>query len=172
MQKTIILLSLFGLLLLPASSFAQVDKTPEPINSYELFWPMVAGKTEGDPLYFLKRLKETVRGWFIFGAVQKADYAVFLGTKRVLEAEKLLKEGKNDLAEKSLSSALKEFSFAERQIDSVLSKGESLGEVAQTMSNRVDNLKRLVAWLSVTNEQAKTKLREVSDKLNSLSSKL
>src|SRR3989344_5547563 len=52
-------------------------------DSYMLFWPLTAGRTQGDSIYSLKLLKEQIRGWFIFGDVRKADYAVFLGTKRV-----------------------------------------------------------------------------------------
>lgn len=79
---------------------------PKEINSFELFWPIAAGKTLGEPLYSLKILKEQIRGALKFGAAQKSDYLVFLSTKRIVEAEELLKENKNDLALKTWETSL------------------------------------------------------------------
>src|SRR3989338_9481511 len=86
--------------------FAQ---TPSPKTTFEAFWPLTAGKTIDDPLYFLKVWKENFRGMFIFGNPKKAEYAVYLGTKRVLEAEKLLKNGKKELAHQTLVKATQQF---------------------------------------------------------------
>jgi len=53
------------------------NKTPMPvseINSFELFWPISPGKTVGDSLFFLKTIKENLRGLVIFGMLQKANH--------------------------------------------------------------------------------------------------
>ncbi len=65
--------------------------TPKPIavDSYELFWPLVAGKVEGDSLYSLKILKEKIRGALIFSNLKKSEYNTLLSEKRLLEFEKL-----------------------------------------------------------------------------------
>lgn len=138
--------------------------TQTPFNSYEAFWPMVAGKTLGDPLYFLKSLKESLRGILVFGSVQKADYSVFLGTKRVLEAEKLLKEGKDNLAIQSLERAIKLFNKASE----VKKKSESIPQPGEVrIRSRVENLKLLTDWLLVEkSNEVKSKLKETKSALS------
>src|SRR3989344_8764716 len=92
---TAIIFSIFPFLLIKPVSAETDSATPSSeISSFILFWPLTAGKTEGDSFYFLKTTKEQVVGWFVFGNMKKADYAVLLGTKRILETEKLLKDGK------------------------------------------------------------------------------
>lgn len=76
-----------------------------PINSFEYFWPLTAGRTMDQSGYFLKQLKEKIRGVLIFGTSSKAKYNVTLTTKRVLEAEKLLDDVKMDYAAKTLDIA-------------------------------------------------------------------
>lgn len=141
---------LLFLLLAPNSATAQSEDSAEPkvfqnINSYELFWPLSAGKTEGDQLYSLKLFKEKVRGWLIFGESNKADYAVFLGTKRVLEAEKLLKDGKVELAIKSLERADSNFSYAYETVKVAGSKGRL--NVSEIRRDRLVNVKTLIDYL-------------------------
>src|SRR3989344_5183162 len=76
-------------------------------NSYELFWPVVAGKVKGDSLYPVKLLKEKVRAFFIFDSGAKAEYFSFLSTKRLVEFEKLALVDKDlDNAAKTLVSYL------------------------------------------------------------------
>lgn len=88
----------------PASSLSA-----STVDSYNLLWPLTAGKTENDSLYFLKLLKERISGLFIFNDTKKADYKILLGTKRVLEAEKLLKDGNTVTASKTLEKARSEY---------------------------------------------------------------
>lgn len=65
------------------------------VTSYELFWPITAGRTMGDSFYWLKQLKESIRGFFIFGDLRKATYNLELSNKRVVESEKLYLETKD-----------------------------------------------------------------------------
>ena len=136
-------------------------------DSFDLFWPLSAGKTESDSFYSLKLLKEQVRGWFILGDVRKADYEVLLGTKRVLEAEKLLKEGKTNLALKTLGRADSEFTSAYSHIKKADSKGElSTGEIRK---DRLINVRRLIDYLKIViPEEVRLKLdgvKESADKI-------
>lgn len=71
------------------SATPKPTKMPLEVNSYELFWPIVAGKVEGDSLYSLKRLKEKIRGLLIFSNLRKAEYYAVLSQKRLVEFEKL-----------------------------------------------------------------------------------
>ena len=171
MKIVVVLLSfIFAFLVVgPLEAVAQEMDTPEDnfsettteVSSFELFRPVVAGRTMDDSLYFLKSLKEKIRGFFIFGREQKADYAVFLAVKRVLEAEKLVNEGKDDLAKKTLGKALVELASAEKNIDGVPAQKGTLGPSGENMVNRLDNIRKLVAWLSVRNKEYKDDLQKV-----------
>lgn len=156
-------------LFLPVMVFAQEEKDesstalPEEVNSYELFWPLVAGKTEGDSFYFLKLFKEQVQGWFISGDSKKADYAVLLGVKRVLEAEELIKNNKIDLALKAIERADSQFSKAYNHIKTADSKGKlATGEIQR---ERLINIKILVDYLrTISPEKTHPGLDTVKEK--------
>jgi hypothetical protein len=144
----------------------------EEVNSYELFWPMVAGKTRGDFLYPLKSLKEKVRGVLIFGIPEKVNYSIFLATKRTLEVEELLNEGKTDLANRTIDSALKELLKAESNIKKSIDQGDDFGEVGNEIVKNSDKLERLVIWLAKSETGSKEKLQELSEKVHSIKTSL
>lgn len=106
-----LLLTLFVLIGIFSPSVAsKTFPTPEPkitpVNSFELFWPIAAGRVEGDILYPLKLLKENIREALIFSNFIKADYNIKIAEKRTVEAEKLIISVKNfDLAAKTLDRA-------------------------------------------------------------------
>lgn len=144
--------------------------TPAPVNSFELFWPMAAGKTMQSKVYFLKTLKENVRGFFIFGSAQKADYDIFLGIKRMLEAEVLMKGNVSDLANKTLDSASSDFDRANSALTDAKNSGNIDQGTKDEINTRVDNLKKFVNSLMVQYPDYKNKLQSILDKLNSLTS--
>ena len=116
-----------------------------PDNSYILFWPLTAGKTEGDSLYSLKLFKEQIGGLFIFGDMKKADYAVLLASKRVLEAEKLIKDGKLDSALKTLGKAENQLSIAYNHVKNQALKDKVLKE--EIRKDRLLHIKSFVDYL-------------------------
>lgn len=128
-----------------ANHISAQEASPEP-NSYELFWPLVAGKTIGDSWYSVKIFGEKVRGAIIFGAAAKANYEVLLATKRTLEAEKLVQEGKFAGVNTTLRAAVSELQSASKHIDAAKLAGISLN--AQEMSDRLTNLVPFAKWLS------------------------
>ena len=141
------------------------------ISSFELFWPISAGKTMGDSLYFLKSFKETFRGWLIFGKVQKAEYSLQLATKRIVEAEKLINLDKNDLATKSLDRGLELLNNMVKNLD--LAAEEDMGqEVVDQTNDRLNNLEIFLPWLSEKNSDMKDKLQEVLDKVKEINQKV
>jgi len=145
--------------------------TPSPIsmvNSFELFWPMVAGKTMQSKLYFLKTLKETIRGFFIFGSAEKADYKIFLGIKRMLEAEVLIKGNVNDLANKTLDSALKDFNDASKNLTSAKNSSNISQDTKNDINIRLDNLKKFTSYLKFTYPNYSSKLQSILDQLKSI----
>ncbi len=176
-KRLLVLVSSIVLLFAFSSSvFAKVvvikpSPTPAPVpvvNSFELFWPMSAGKTMQSKIYFLKTLKEDVRGFFIFGSAQKADYKIFLGIKRMLEAEVLIKANIPDLANKTLDSALSDFDKANTQLTNAKNSGDVDQATKDEINNRVSNLKKFVNSLMVQYPDYKTKLQSILDKLNSI----
>lgn len=146
-------------LLLVLSIFVLGVTSVNAASSYEMFYPMVAGKTVADGfVYKLKILKENIRGALIFGTTPKANYKVFLGTKRVLEAEKLLGEGKGVLASTTLDKSINEFEDA---------------KVADTLDSK-DRLENVISLITDLNkkypsdQEIKSKLEQVASKVNVL----
>lgn len=122
-------LQLFLLLSFSIASAQTIDKeTKVASSSFEIFWPLSAGQVRGDKLYFLKRWKEGVRGLFIFSSGPKADYQTILGSKRLLEAEKLLQNNNEELADKTIDDAIKELTSAKNNWD----KSKQEGNVSET----------------------------------------
>lgn len=110
MKIKLFLISLVSLIsiaaIFPKTSLAESTNlsTPESSqSSYVLFYPVVAGKVEGDSLYFIKLMRDRITEILTFGNEKKAGVELKIATKRLLEAEKLFKSGKTDLAKKTLS---------------------------------------------------------------------
>lgn len=151
---------------------AQEKTIATEANSFEIFWPLVAGKTVDDGfVYSLKRLKENLRGMLIFGKVEKADYSVFLATKRVLEAEKLINENKYEPANKTLNDALGQLSTAEGKIQGFSGSDKSSARNKEMVS-RFSNIEKLAGLLASRDSGSTDKLREVADKVSSIAKKL
>lgn len=156
----LILLSLFFVSIIFFSVFlsrpglAQEEATPsvklERGGSYELFWPLTAGKTMDDSFYFLKLWREGIGKMFIFDTTRKADYEVTLSTKRVLEAEKLLKEGKEDKAMKTLENALSQLTLARGKFSKATKRGNDFQVARSNLLNQLANLN--IFMQKLTNE--------------------
>ena len=151
------------------------SKTSTPaseINSFELFWPISAGKTVGDSLFFVKNLKENLRGLIIFGMPQKADYAVFLATKRVVEAEKLINDGKVDLANETLEMALVRLEKGIAYTEKALTAGTPFSDQAISIKNRLTNLEAFLPWLALRSGKNKETLNAVWERVQVLNQKI
>ncbi|MFH1407530.1 MAG: DUF5667 domain-containing protein [Patescibacteria group bacterium] len=149
-----------------------VSTPPSEVSSFEIFWPIVAGRTMGDSLYFLKSLKEGLRGVLIFGQAQKADYSVFLTTKRIVEIEKLILEGKADLVEKTLVEATKQIDKATVNVTQALAKGNPFQEQAVNMGNRLSSLEIFISQLILKTDKNKDGLSKILEKISLLKVKL
>lgn len=178
--KYVLVFTLFFSIILAPATFAQGDSTPadsevsevEEVDSYDMFWPIVAGRTINDVFFPLKRLKERVRGWFIFGSPQKCEYAIFLTKKRVVETEKLLVEGRGDLANKTLDLAGKEIEKADKAFQSAKANGEAFGNIGPAIVDDLTRVETLMAWLSVKFEANKSSLEDFLSKVQAFKSKL
>lgn len=142
----------------------------QEVNSFELFWPMVAGKTKGNSMYFLKTLKEKVRGFFIFSPALKANYKVFLSVKRLLEVETLLKENKADIANQTIQEASKDVDSAIEKADK--SKKDDFSVVSGQMHDRLSKMQTLIDWLVTKYPDSKSDLTTLKSKIISLEPKI
>lgn len=134
----------------------------ENVDSFELFWPIVAGKTRGESWYFLKRLKEKVRGALIFGDAKDAEYNVFLATKRVVEAEKLINEDKSDVTLETLEEAKENMSKAQDKWEDVENTDTP---VKHEINNKLDNLEKFLPSLisKTNNDEVKSSLTSLNE---------
>ena len=177
-KLTVFVLSLALLLGGSASLFAKTPvaspvalPSPTPaanVNSFELFWPMVAGKTMQSRLYFLKSFKEQMRGVVIFGSSQKANYGIFLSIKRVLEAEVLMKANLSELTNKTLDKAIAQLESANSSLTSAKNAGDIEKSTKDEINIRVSNLKVFVTSLKKDYPSFGDKLQTVLDRLNAL----
>lgn len=142
--------------------------TPAPVDSFSLFWPLSAGKTMQSKIYFLKILKEKIRGILIFGSAEKADYDVFLGIKRMLEAEALMKGNVSDLANKTLDDAANDFDKANSALTSAKNSSDIAKNVKDEINTRVSSLKLFTNYLIRQYPSYNDKLQTISGKLNSI----
>jgi len=142
------------------------------LSAFELFWPISPGKTLDESMYFLKDLKEKIRGALIFGTPQKAEYAVLLATKRVLEAEKLIERGKNDLANQTLDLAQAQFEMAKKNLEIAKNKKEPLKESGGVIYTRLQNLEKYLTYLMTKQESNKDKLQAVLTQVQDLLAKV
>lgn len=78
-------------------------KAEPVVDSYVIFYPVVAGKVDGDSLYTLKLIRDKLGELTTFGSVNKSEYTIGIATKRLLEAERLIKISRSSKIEKTLS---------------------------------------------------------------------
>lgn len=157
------ILALFALLFVPQLALAHnedvapvaTESSTTTFNSFEAFWPLTAGKTLGDSMYFLKTLKEDLRGILIFGKPEKGEYLVFRSTKRILEAESLISNKKDDLALKTVETANGYLAQSKTNLDGVTGRED----LKVAVKNRLDQLIKLVDELiHKTSGETHTKL--------------
>lgn len=116
-------------------------KLNQVIDSYTLFWPIVAGKTPADSFYFLKTFKENLDGIFMFNNAKKGEYELTLATKRLLEAEKLANDEKKDLAIKTFNTVDKHIKKAGSLLEDAKDKDvKNYGVVYPEVKNKISNI--------------------------------
>lgn len=170
-------LALLTLVIFLVSSFNQVIAAEDSLDakqsiatsSFELFWPLTAGKTAEDSTYFLKRWKEDLRGFLIFGSAQKANYNILLATKRVLEVEKLVSEKKSDLARKTMDSASDNLKAADNSLVKEDTKG--ISQEKKSILDRLKNLESFLPRLSQMSGDDANKVNQLLETVKSLISK-
>lgn len=141
--------------------------TPFPKTSYELFYPIVAGKVPTDQLYFLKLFKEWLAGKVLFDYINKSDFHLSLSKKRLVEAEKLIIDKKDTkLIKKTLEKAANEFQSAVKSAKTGEEKGKQTRDIYNTLKNDGNTISKFALSLSESSEG------EVKEALNSLSNSI
>lgn len=124
--------------------------TPGPVSSFEMFWPVVAGKVSGESMYNLKLLKEKVREVFIFSDYKKADYNIILSVKRVVEAEKLyLTDKKYDEAQKTLKMAQEKRLRTLELIKKASEKGDNVADLRNAFKSSLEKQVSLEKYIQL-----------------------
>ena len=124
------------------------DPSPNPtkVDSFELFWPIVAGKVQGDSMYRLKIFKENMRGYLILSSLKKAEYLTFISSKRLVEFEELALSRKNF---ENATETLEVYRSTHKKIFSYLDKAKSEGVmITNTQSIIEDTLNRQLTLLN------------------------
>lgn len=148
--------------------------TIAPVNSYELFWPITAGRVMGESLYFLKSFKEDLRELLIFSELKKADYNITLSEKRTVEAEKLFIARKDySNAKNSLDVAQLKREKALELIQRVEKKGRDVENSKNRMTRSLENQRALLHYIATQlPEDQKDIVKENVDILNATLAKL
>ncbi len=151
-----------------ASATAAPSPIPTEVNSYDMFWPITAGRTMGDSLYFLKSLKENLREFLVFSSYKKADYNITLSAKRVVEAENLFIEKKDvNNAKKSLEAAQSKRDKALEFIKKAESEGRYIVDLKTTLKNSLEKQRALLHYLiTKVDEESKKFIEDNVSALN------
>lgn len=183
-QYSISFVILLLLVFFPTAVFAQkravVTPSPSPsptiapVNSYELFWPISAGKVMGEKLYSLKLFKEWARELLIFSDLKKVDYNIALSEKRVVEAEKLFTVKKDyDNGKKTLEAAQQKREKALTLVGQAQGKGRYVADLVNRFTRSLENQRALLSYVATSvSSEAKDTISKNIDSLNSIIAKL
>lgn len=152
----------------------EMESEPEKVNSFELFWPIVAGKVKGESLYFLKSFKETIREMLIFSSFKKADYNLTLSEKRTVEAEELIvKRGDLENGRKTLEEAQAKREKALDLIMQAEEDGRYVTDLKNALKSSLEKQRALMNYnASQVEGEARSALESNIDSLHSVLSHL
>lgn len=142
------------LVLSPSSVYAVEAKgTPSPsptteVNSFDMFWPVVAGKVNGERFYSLKIFKENAREKLIYSKYKRVDYNRLLSEKRTVEAEKLYLIVKNYSGGKvALERAQEKRETAISLMKEVEASGKSVVDLKNALRSSFEKQKALISFI-------------------------
>lgn len=117
----------------PTPTADATSSANQEVDSFKLFWPIVAGRVMGDQFYFLKSAKESLRETLAFSKFKKADFNLVLSEKRTVEAEKLYVEKKDN---QNATATLVTAQLRREKAVDYLKKAESEGRYVVDLKNR------------------------------------
>lgn len=89
----------------PTPEIEEEEYDFESMTTYEMFWPIVAGKVPGDRFYTLKLWRDKLGIFLFFDALKKSEYLKQLANKRLLESEKLVEIKRFSFLSKTLEQS-------------------------------------------------------------------
>lgn len=168
-----ILLSPQSLVVAQDDSPSEDVSTTETVSSFELFWPIVAGKVKGEGLYFLKSFKEKLRELIILSPYKKADYNITLSEKRLIEGEYLLVHKQDEKNAKiSFDNAKKKREKALDFMEKAQSNGQVITDLKNAFTSSLEKQKSLLIYLSSTQTNYQSILQEDNAHVNFVLSQL
>ncbi len=156
-KKVLILVIFFSLTLLPTIVLAEepspitseASQSSSTVDSYDLFWPVFAGKTMDESMYPLKLVKESIGEFFAFGDLNKTKYNTTLSEKRLLEAEKLIKNKSYKNLKATLDSSQEKRQKALSFFQKAKDNNRHLDQLKETMANSLNNQLKLLFALKL-----------------------
>ena len=151
MKKLLLILILAVFLFFTANVFAQEEEATNSTNILQAEEELIGpGLLPNHPLYFLKSLSEGIGNFFTFGQVNQAQRAMMLAEKRLAEANTLIAQGKNELAQRTMERYQERFTNAFAFAQKAKEAGQNTDEV---MAKIAENTLRHQAVLSRVYEQ-------------------
>lgn len=151
----------------PVKSATLEKPTPTPtleedydfssMTTYELFWPITAGKVPGDKFYNLKVWRDKLMGYLFFNPVKKSEYLKQLANKRLLEAEKLVELDRQQFLQETLEKSIK---YMKDGLE-ILSSAEQTSESAWLEDEYAKDLKKHLIVLGRMEEKAKESQKSI-----------
>lgn len=117
MKAIFLAISLVFLFAVGVGVLAQATELPDP------------GLTPDSKLYFLERIGESIRIFFTFGDLKKAERYANLAAERLAEAKAVVEKGKSDLAEKTLKRYQEHLAKSIARAEKAQSKGKNIEKV-------------------------------------------
>lgn len=167
MKKIIITtLTLFLIVLTQQKAFAQeiiISQIPTPTPvvqvQYDLPYP---GLLPDNPLYFLKALRDNILALLITDPLKKSNYDLLMADKRLVSAQSLFVENKNDLAITTLSKSGNYFDRAIQDVASAKRQGE---DADSTIDKLITASKKHELVISDLEQKSKGNIRASLDGL-------
>jgi len=146
----------------------EVEYDFSKMTTYEMFWPVVAGKVPGDRFYSLKVWRDNFLGYLYVSPLKKSEYFKQLANKRLLEAEKLLEIGRTSYFSQTLQQSS---DYLEKGLNLLFSAPESQSQFWLRGEYEKDLQKHLVVLERMKEkgeENQKAVVEESIGKINNL----
>ena len=179
MVKKILIYLFLIIFLVPSVALAkgpQPTPTPTPkpeydfssMTTYEMFWPVVAGKVPGDRFYILKIWRDKFIGFLMFSDLKKSEYLKTLANKRLVEAERLVEIGRFPSFLKTIKESLNNLEEGLKLLSSAPDSQSQLwlkGEYAKDLQKHLVVLERMKGKVK---EEQKSLIEKSLESINGL----
>lgn len=146
--------------------------TPTAKSSYELFYPIVSGKIEGESLYTLKIFRDNLIEILTFSKEKKVEVKMKTATKRLLEAEKQLEMKKSDFLSRALDK-YQENLISSYKMTSQMQENDNYPSLLDVISKETEKyLLVLNQMLKVAGQDDRQKIQQTINSTNDIQKKV